>query len=1166
VRPNHHPRLRHWLALGALAFAPAVVGRSQDPPAPTAPHAKLVRLTPTDAARLAKEARQKVSVEMPPGLELTLWAPEQLVTDPVAIDVDPEGVVYVTSSSRNNMPLDIRGHPTWFTPAHILQTTQDLMEFYRREMGPARSKDNITWIEDFNKDGSHDWRDLAQFKERVHRIKDTNGDGLADESRIVAEGFNDDPTWDIAGGLLYHDGDLIVGVPPGVYRMHDENRDGVPDRRTPISEGYNIHPAFGGHGISGVIMGPDGRLYWEVGDIGLNVVDKTGRRWSYPNQGAVLRSNPDGSDFEVFATGIRNLQEFSFDEHGNLISVDNDGDHQGEYERLVYIPNGSDSGWRSNWQYGKYTDPRNNRYNVWMDEEMFKPRFEGQAAHIIPPVAPYHAGPSGMAYNPGTALSDEWRRHFFVSSFPGEPSGARIYAFTLKEDGAGFTLETDKVLLRGILTVGMKIGPDGALYLTDWVTGWDSKNSGRLWKLDAPAAAGSAMRKEVQSLLAADFASRSVTDVGALLRHVDMRVRQKAQFELVRRKDVQTLLTAARGSGERLSRIHAIWGLAQLARTDRAHASHLTAFLKDGDSEIRAQAAKMIADVRDAAAAGALLPLLEDTAPRVRFFAAEALGRIAHKPAVPALVSMLAANDDRDVYLRHAGSLALARIGDAPAIAALSTHASRGVRIAAIVALRRLRHAEIARFLSDADEGVVTQAARAINDDGGIEAALPALGRIVNEKRFSSEPLLRRAINANLRVGTTEALGHVAAFAADASKPNAVRAEAIAVLGVWSSPSSLDRVDGMYIGPSAQASAGQLAAQVAASGGHHVGIGSAAKRDAAPARAAVQKLVNAYANAKTDAAIRVALADAAGRLSVKAAIPVLVGQVKADASAEVRLAALRALQTLGAPDMGEVMNIALADTDPAVRRAALGILPALPLSDAAKVQHLQSVIKSGSIPEQQGAIEVLGRLKSKVAQDALGAYIDQLAAGTLAPEIQIDLVDAVQASGSAALQARLDAYQKARAADSLVTAFRSALLSGGDWRRGQEVYTENVAAQCSRCHSLRGRGADVGPDLSAIGATLSREQLLEALLEPSARIAPGFGTVSIKLRNGTEVNGTLREETDTHVVVLTPTAQRIAKTEIADRTNPVSAMPPMGLILKPREIRDVVEFLSRLKQ
>jgi putative heme-binding domain-containing protein len=108
----------------------------------------------------------------------------------------------------------------------------------------------------------------------------------------------------------------------------------------------------------------------------------------------------------------------------------------------------------------------------------------------------------------------------------------------------------------------------------------------------------------------------------------------------------------------------------------------------------------------------------------------------------------------------------------------------------------------------------------------------------------------------------------------------------------------------------------------------------------------------------------------------------------------------------------------------------------------------------------------------------------------------------------------------------------------------------------------------VGPNLSTIGATLSREQLLEALLEPNARIAPGFGTVGVTLKNGQRVDGTLREETDTHVVLLVgtpPAERRIPKAEIADRTNPVSAMPPFGLILKPREIRDLVEFLSVLR-
>ena len=99
---------------------------------------------------------------------------------------------------------------------------------------------------------------------------------------------------------------------------------------------------------------------------------------------------------------------------------------------------------------------------------------------------------------------------------------------------------------------------------------------------------------------------------------------------------------------------------------------------------------------------------------------------------------------------------------------------------------------------------VVTEAARAVNDDGGIEAALPALARALDERRFTREPLLRRAINANLRLGTNDAAARVAAFAGDGSRPAAMRAEAAAALAAWDSPSPFDRVDGAYHGAAAR--------------------------------------------------------------------------------------------------------------------------------------------------------------------------------------------------------------------------------------------------------------------------------------------------------------------------------------------------------------------------
>ena len=65
--------------------------------------------------------------------------------------------------------------------------------------------------------------------------------------------------------------------------------------------------------MSGAIVGPDGRIWWGIGDIGMNVVDLNGKQWKYPNQGVIVRSEFDGTGFEVYSAGLRNTHEFAFD-------------------------------------------------------------------------------------------------------------------------------------------------------------------------------------------------------------------------------------------------------------------------------------------------------------------------------------------------------------------------------------------------------------------------------------------------------------------------------------------------------------------------------------------------------------------------------------------------------------------------------------------------------------------------------------------------------------------------------------------------------------------------------------------------------------------------------------------------------------------------------------
>src|SRR5690606_9880404 len=115
----------------------------------------------------------------------------------------------------------------------------------------------------------------------------------------------------------------------------------------------------------------------------------------------------------------------------------------------------------------------------------------------------------------------------------------------------------------------------------------------------------------------------------------------------------------------------------------------------------------------------------------------------------------------------------------------------------AVVALRRLRDAGVAAFVTDADPLVVTEAARAINDEGGIAGALPALAAALTGP-VRDEAFVRRAISANLRVGNAAAAARLASYAADTSANEETRIEAIAALRVWPAPSTLDRVDGAW--------------------------------------------------------------------------------------------------------------------------------------------------------------------------------------------------------------------------------------------------------------------------------------------------------------------------------------------------------------------------------
>lgn len=1098
---------------------------------------KIKQLDPAKTADMAKSIESVIKPQLADGMTLKLWGVDSLVADPVSIDVDDFGKLYYTRTNRQkNSEFDIRGHQDWEIESIKLKNIEEKREFLHRILSPENSEKN-KWLADLNGDGSHDWRDMTIEKEHVYRVEDTNGDGVADLSQLVIEDFNEEVT-DAAGGVLLHGKDLFVGIGPDLWRVNDDNEDGIADKKTSISHGYGIHVGFSGHGMSGIEVGPEGKIYWQIGDIGFSGVDKDGKKWEHPNSGVIVRSNPDGSDFEVFAYGNRNTHEFVFDEYGNLISEDNDGDHAGESERIVYVVNGADIGWRTNWQFGKYRDPDNNTYKVWMDEKMYIPRWEGQPAYIVPPIANFVNGPTGMLYNPGTAFSKEWDKTFFIGEFVGNPSQSGIHAFKLTPKGAGFELGETKKVLGGVLATGIDFGPDGAMYLADWIDGWNTKDHGRVWKLDV-SNPDTEKRKEVQSLLQADASDLSEDQLSDMLKHEDMRVRQKAQFELADRgkEGMQVFEKIIAQKENQLARVNSIWGISQFARKDLKNASVLLPLLKDADPEIRAQAAKWLGDVKYKEAGADLIPLLKDENSRARFFAAEALGRIEHEAAVQPIIDMLIANNDEDVYLRHAGSLALARIGKAEPVVALTLHSSKALRIAAVVALRRMQHKGIAQFLNDKDEFIATEAARGINDDLSIPDALPALGDILKTTNFTNEALIRRAINANLRVGTDAALDNLVQYAANTAAPAAMRAEAIDALSTWSKPSVLDRVDGRYRGEVSRSPEGVLAK----SGGRLVQLLSA-----------------------RDAAVRLSSAKAIGRLKVKSASQALMTSLKKDADAKVREEALRALASLGDVNVADAIKTGLADREKNVRVTALDLLPKMGLEKPLMVNLLQDVIQTRTIEEKQAALLTLGNLPVENTKPVFDKLLTQLENKKLPAEIQLELAEAIDSTKTADLKGRFKNII-AQNKDTLAAAYAGA-LQGGNSNRGARIFYGHQTAQCIRCHSYGDYGGNAGPRLNGVATRLSREQLLEALINPSGRLAPGYGTVTLEVANK-KISGILQEETGTTLKLKIGDKPDtvIMKSAIANRSDAASSMPPMRTLLTKKEIRDVVSFLATMK-
>ncbi len=987
-------------------------------------------------------------------------------------------------------------------------------------------------VQDFNNDGKVDAADLSIHSEEIYIVRDSDNDGVFDKSTLFASEFNDLLTG-VAHSVTPIDGHVYATIIPDMWKLTDTDGDGVADQRESLAHGFAPHIGYGNHDLHSVVQGYDGKIYWSMGDRGINVRTKDGRLVSNPDSGCIVRSNPDGSEFEVFAYGLRNCQYFDFDEYGNIFSVDHDADFQGERERLVFLPEGSDSGWRMYYQYRNSTNlvraAREDLYNPWLAEKMWVPFHAGQPSHILPPIENSWNAPASFSYHPGVALAGKYAGHFFLGG------KGIIRAFKMVPDGATFKREGDDEVITGLgpQVLTSAFAPDGRMYFTLWKA---LAEQSALWALDAGV---TSQMTTVQKLLATGLAMRPSDHLEELLAHADRRVRLAAQFELVSRKDLKTLTALAMNAkAQRLARIHAIWGLGQLKHKDKALLSTLC---DDKDEEVRAQTARWAGELRFDPES-CIPSLLGDAYPRVRLMAAIAAGKLKNPTAVEPLKMMLIQADNTVPVIRHAGVMGLTGSATSEELGALANHESEALRIAAVLALRRQGAVQqLTKFLSDPSPQVLSDATCAIYDDATPQTltdhptALAAVAASLNAK--NPAPVNVRALAANRRLGTVNAAKRISDFLATDKLDPTLQVEALYSLESWTETQALDLVDGRHF--------------------------PVAAGDSTALRAAVGPRIWHLADSSNARVSKVAIKLL--RLIEPSEAELMRAQgiiLDTDQRSESRI---EWLGWLGAQAPNLLVSTAtrlLADDSATMRMAAARQLKQAKKAESAVADYLLSTLsRSTDARELQQAIEMVPGLQTKGA--VVDRLLNDLTVGKVRPEVQLEVMEI--AGKEPALQERFEAYQSKLKARGVMAEY-SAALDGGSIKAGERLFRTHAQAQCSKCHAIKLTDKQIGPSLEGIGKRETGKYLLQSIVDPQASIAPGYGVVSVELTNGEMVSGMLMKDGKTAVTIKLPdsSVKTMNRAEIKTMSNPVGMMPDLKSVLTPREIRDLVAYLKTL--
>jgi putative membrane-bound dehydrogenase-like protein len=967
---------------------------------------------------------------------------------------------------------------------------------------------------------------LEKKPHRILRLEDTDGDGCFDKRTVFADRMM------FPEGCRWLAGSLYVSAAPSIWKLTDTDGDGVADQRVEWFQGKTLTGCA--NDLHGPYRGPDGWVYWCKGAFAKQTYERPGKPPFVTRAAHLFRSRPDGTGIEpVMTGGMDNPVAVVFTPGGERIFTTTFFQHPGGGRRdgLVHAVYGG--------IYGKDHDVIYDPSHPWTG-----PSLMPVLTHLGP------AAPCGLVRYESRVFGPEYQDNLFACLF----NLHKVSRHVLEPDGATFRVRDEDFLVSDNVDfhpTDVLEDADGSLLVLD-TGGWYKLccPTSQLHKPDVLGAiyrvrrAGAPRPTNPRGLNLA-WAQLSARELAGLLDDPRPAVRRRA-VETLGAKGVEAvpalaevLKGDARGTSPEARR-NAVWAATRIDHVDARAAVRQD--LDDADETVRQTAIHSVSVCRDRRAVAALRKLLEGPSLPNRRAAAEALGRIGDKTAVPALLEVVGRprgaepGSAADRVLEHSLTYALIEIDDPKGTAAGLQSSNILTRRAALTALDQM-------------------------DGGGIEAAAVAAELAAADPRLKETAWWIAGRH-------PEWGGAMAGFLrARLGAPNLSAGECDGLVRRLARFAGSAPVQDLLAEPLRDVRALREARRTALR---------------AMAQANLKETPKAWLDALTEvlagddgAEVREAVAAARSlHITKEQAEPLTAGLLKIGDSerfpVQVRLSALAAvpggLSRVGESRFAFLRGYLAPDEPVAVRSAAADVLARARLSAEQRITLAEALKALGPME-----VDRLLEAYAQSSDDAVGLTL--VAALKASPSaragLRVEMVKPRLAKHGPKVQQQAEELYALLNADAAKQQARLEGLVGslkdGDVRRGQAVFNSQKAA-CASCHAIGYLGGNVGPDLTHVGSIRTERDLLEAIVFPSASFVRSYEPVQVTTRSGKVYNGVLKKDAPDEVELATNATERVrlARDEIEDvQPSKVSIMPAgLDQLLTLRDLGDLVAFLK----